>query len=272
MRKNLLQIFVGSILLFSLASCSQKLESGSVQAKEQTPDQSDNANLPISSVEQAVGFYTSGNLVNQNNYKLQDLGLVKIFQPRNRGFTTSDLMTLVGAAAKKVAQSYPGGERMQVGDSAQSGGGQVSGHQSHQNGLDVDLVYYRNNHYEQDVNETSGFVENFVDGQGVTANFDLERNWFFVKQLVASGKVNRIFMDVSIKRALCKYADTIGEKQSFAETLRHIRPWPNHFHHMHVRITCPNKSQRCVQQDPPPEGHGCDDLNKVTVDSNEVGC
>src|SRR5690606_28371648 len=136
-------------------------------------------------------------------------------------------------------------------------GGDISGHASHENGLDVDIAYFRNDHSEQDPEITSGFIERFVRNGKLSANFDLERNWTFIKALTRTGRISRIFTDRVIKNALCRYAESLGELKTEEEALRRLRHWPNHTDHWHVRLTCPEKSPRCKAQDDPPPGSGC---------------
>lgn len=213
--------------------------------------------------EQAIGFYSKGSLVNADTFPPAGPGLLKIMVPRNRAWATRDLVQILSAEAQESVRKYPGTERLQIGDVANRNGGSIGSHESHQNGLDADVVYYRENRVEQDPAHNAGFEENFVAQGRVTANFDLERNWDFMSRLVATGRINRIFVDTAIKRALCEYAQRLPEPAGAltVETLRRLRPWPLHHDHMHVRILCPVKgSPRCIAQDEPPPGTSCADL------------
>jgi penicillin-insensitive murein endopeptidase len=210
--------------------------------------------LPTS---EAIGSYSNGSLSNADALPLKGPGFLKLFVPRKRNFSTIELNTLLKDAAKELARLYPEGERLQIGDQSAKKGGAISGHASHQNGLDVDIAYLRKNHREQSPNATAGFDEEFVLKGSVSKNFDLERNWAALKLFSRLGELNRVFMDVEIKRALCKYAESHGELKAEAETLRALRPWPNHANHMHVRIHCPRGNSRCLAQEAPPPGPGC---------------
>lgn len=210
--------------------------------------------------EQAVGFYSSGELVNASNFLPEAPGFVKIFRPRDRAWATSDLVELVSEAASELHGRFASSERLQLGDVAQKSGGKVGLHASHQNGLDVDIAYYRVNRLEQDPDATNGFHETFVREGVLSPNFDVERNWALLDRLVATGRVNRIFVDGVIKKAMCLYARSEGLEESRLETLRRLRSWPNHADHLHLRITCPSGSPRCVVQAEPPEGTGCDEI------------
>lgn len=208
---------------------------------------------------QAVRGYANGSLVQPDQLKLETDAYVKIFRPRDRLYGSLDLVTLLENGAAELKKAFPDGERLQIGDTSQKMGGYISGHASHQNGLDVDLVYLRKNRREMPVNTTNGFDESFVKNGKVTDNLDIERNWKLISIFVSSGRVNRIFMDPAIKLAFCAYAKDQGIFAASTEILRVMRPWPHHADHLHVRLTCPQASLQCEPQVPPPPGDGCDE-------------
>lgn len=210
-------------------------------------------------LEQARGSYASGTLVNALNFGLSGDGFLKLFQPRDRGYGTFDLIYVIKTAAAKIRRDFPESERLQIGDTSQKQGGAISGHGSHQNGLDADVVFFRENRREQNPMQTNGFDEDFLNPTSLapTPNFAFARNWRFVKALFSTGRINRIFIDQNLKNAICKYTQEIGEFTASTEILRKLRHWPAHSNHMHVRITCPKNSPTCVAQEAPPAGNGC---------------
>ena len=179
---------------------------------------------------------------------------------RNRNWGMPELVSFLekfGTEGRK-AGDWPG---LLIGDMSQPRGGPMAtGHASHQIGLDADIVYYRRDHREMDPDDISGFDELFVKAGRVTANFDAERCFEFVKALVSTQRVDRIFVDPKVKRGLCDYAKKNGEFSELSEPLRRLRPYPNHANHMHVRLSCPVMSRRCVRQKEPPPGSGCSNL------------
>lgn len=215
------------------------------------------AKSPFDVPEQAIGFYSKGSMINAIQFPLEDDGLIKLFRPRNRAWATTDLVSVVQAAIGDYRSIYANSEQIQIGDVANEHGGSIGLHASHQNGLDADIAYLRLDHGIQDPNSVAGFEESFVKSNQISNNFDFERNWALVKALVSSGKINRIFVDKSIKRELCEKARIWGEYTPDLEYLRRLRPWPNHDDHMHVRITCPDTSPQCLMQAEPPAGNGC---------------
>ncbi len=212
---------------------------------------------------QAFGVYDRGWLKNPDKLPNTGNGILKLFQPRDRGYGTLDMVSLITAAGKKIHREMPATESLQIGDISDANGGQLGGHGSHQNGLDADIVFLRRNHRSMDPTTqkttSTGFDEDFVDSRGVvTKNLDIEANWKLIQILVDTGRVDRIFVDHRIKNAFCAYAVANGRRAKWAETLRKLRHWPNHQDHMHLRITCPEKSLDCKPTSAIPEGDGCE--------------
>lgn len=206
---------------------------------------------PAEPLNQVHGFYSKGTMKAASSMPQEGKGLLHIFHNRKRFYGSDGLIEIIESAAAEMSIRHPGLDRLQVGDIAAEQGGFISGHASHQNGLDADIVYYRMNHQEQnDPNGLKGFEESFVVKGKVTSNFDVARNWELVKLFEQSGRLNRIFVDEKIKEALCFHALSIGEIKSHEDALKKLRPYANHDDHLHVRITCPATSAKCEKQDP----------------------
>jgi len=220
------------------------------------------------SIEQAVGSYSNGKLINANRLESDGPGFLKIFLPRDRGYGTSDWLEIMGYVTAEMAQRYPTGERLQIGDVSAQPGGPISGHASHQVGLDGDTSYYNHSLREQNPQNVNGFEVNYVVNGALTADFDLERNFAIARLLAGTGRLNRIFVNAVVKKALCAYAAGLpdvadGPMASVTDTLRRLRPWNGHDDHMHVRVSCPTASPRCVPQEEPPVGNGCKEVNNI---------
>jgi penicillin-insensitive murein endopeptidase len=207
--------------------------------------------------EQAVGFYSNGKLLNPHELPLEGFGFVKLFRPRNRGYGTYDLVTLLQETAAKLQLLHPSRDRVQIGDTSQLAGGSVSGHVSHQNGLDADVAFLRVDQSEQDASRTDGFRESFVNKGRLTANFDLRRNWDYAKILISTGRVQRLFVGEVVRKEMCKYVKSIGELSSEAETMRRLRVVAGHTDHYHIRLSCPQNSPNCKAQEEVPLATGC---------------
>lgn len=209
-------------------------------------------------VSQANGFYSDGNLENADILPDEAFGLVKLFRERDRRWATADLRAIILGLADHMQRAFPGGERIQLGDTSARHGGLVTGHVSHQNGLDADLSFLRMNRQELNPDTAQRFEEDFVVEGRLTENFDIERNFVLFAALVETGRINRIFVDGVIKKAMCDFAERAGQFERSTEVLRRLRPYENHKNHIHLRLTCPQNSPRCVPQVEVPEGNGCD--------------
>lgn len=208
-------------------------------------------------IEQAIGFFSRGDLINSNSLPSESQGILKIMQGRNRSYATDDLVKILADIAKSISLDFPNGERLQIGDISGAGGGPLGRHGSHQNGLDVDIAYYRHNHKEQNPDNNLGFDEDFVPRGKLSLNFDSDRNGEVFSRLIQTGRVNRIFVDEVIKKHFCLKWKNQDSDQKVAAVLRSLRPLKNHHDHFHLRLTCPPTSPRCIEQEPPPVGTGC---------------
>jgi penicillin-insensitive murein endopeptidase len=229
---------------------------------------------------QARGSYARGSLRNAEELEVEGPGYVRLFRSRNRNFGTQDLIELIVSLGKTLIHLHPESERIQVGDLAAIEGGPISGHGSHQNGLDVDLSFFRANRLEQPISDESGFREVFVVGGKLTENFDIPRNWNFFEAAARSGKVQRMFVDGAIKRQYCRWFLAQSRESDLAPevvaTLRRLRPYANHDDHIHIRLYCPASSPDCRVQEEVAPGSGCSEVMRKAdsrfkpLESNEL--
>jgi penicillin-insensitive murein endopeptidase len=204
-----------------------------------------------------IGSYSNGSIQNSVNLPEEGNGFMRLFVDRNRGWGSKELVSMIIETSSEINQLFPDKDRLQVGDLGAQTGGQISRHGSHQNGLDVDLTYYRNNEREQGAEHTNGFTELMVKDGKLSKNFDIPRNWELMKTLHKHGKIQRIFVDAVIKTELCKYSKRVEDYRDYSEVLRSLRPYQNHADHLHVRLYCPPEAQECVAQEEVPVGPGC---------------
>ncbi|MDD4975623.1 MAG: penicillin-insensitive murein endopeptidase [Bacteriovorax sp.] len=212
---------------------------------------------------EAIGFYSAGSLAGAQSVFEHGTPIQKLFVARGRLYTSDEMHNVLTDASEFIKNNFPDSEILQVGDLSARLGGLAEGHASHQNGLDGDIVYLRRNKYVQSP-QAANWDEDFVTKTDLpTKNFNTERNFALFKFLVKSTSVSRIFVDVSIKKLLCKFADDSGEIRdpNTVETLRRLRPQELHRTHFHLRISCPPNDHECTPQSGPEAGSGCDDLS-----------
>lgn len=247
--------------------------SATPSTRPQSPEKNDRIEVPTNFFSlfmrpfgQSFGTFDDGHLEQPDSLPFLGQGFLKIFQERDRTYGSLDMISLIQASAQEIHREYPATEAVQVGDIAKKTGGEIRGHGSHQNGLDVDIAYFRKDRKVMPATGscpgiTTGFCEQFVDSKGVvTKNFDIETNWKFIQLLDSSGRLDRIFADRRLKKVFCEYAVAKGMRETWKETLRKLRHWPKHGDHMHVRMTCPPNSKKCRPFPSLPAGDGCASL------------
>lgn len=174
---------------------------------------------------------------------------------RNRNWGHPELIAFIDRLSKAAAEQ-PGWEGIYVGDLAQPRGGpMLTGHRSHQSGLDgdfwmlpaTDLTLSRNE--RENISSISMRRANgaFVNDKWTRAHHNI------LKAAASDPAVARIFVFPGAKVQMCK--DARGDRS----WLRKIRPWWGHYNHFHVRLKCPSNAGACVEQAPPPAGDGCEE-------------
>ena len=181
---------------------------------------------------------------------------------RNRNWGHPDVIKFVKKLSKFAAKQE-GWKGLYIGDISQPmGGPMLSGHRSHQIGLDVDIWMLP----PDDLKLTRNERENLSSistrrNKGAYVNSNWTKQHHAILRAAAKDKrVARIFVFPGAKVQMCK-----DEKGSRA-WLRKIRPWWGHHYHFHVRLACPKGAKGCVDQAPPPKGDGCKDAEKWVND------
>jgi penicillin-insensitive murein endopeptidase len=213
---------------------------------------------PFAHASTPIGTPNNGSLINSETQEEQGQGFMQLFREKDHIYATRDLITMLQLAALDMSKRYPNRDRLQIEDMSARNGGRVEGHGSHQNGLDVDLGYFKLDGVEHDPRTAGTYYAHPMATNGVvSSNFDTERNWELAKSLHQHGNVQKIFMDQTIKNHLCRYAKSINELQKHQNVLRSIRHVTNHEDHMHVRLRCPKDARKCRNLPEAPEGTGC---------------
>ncbi|MEM6564611.1 MAG: penicillin-insensitive murein endopeptidase [Pseudomonadota bacterium] len=177
---------------------------------------------------------------------------------RNRNWAHPDTLDYIQDLSR-VAARQPGWNGLYVGDLSQPRGGpMLTGHASHQIGLDAD-IWLRP---ADDLSLTTAQRESISSislrrerGAFVNANWTPQHE-AILKAAASDPRVARIFIFPGAKVKLCESAT--GDRT----WLRKIRPWFGHHYHFHVRLSCPPGARGCVEQTPPPPGDGCDDAQQ----------
>lgn len=161
------------------------------------------------------------------------------------------------------AATQPGWKGLYVGDISQPRGGpMLSGHRSHQLGLDIDiwmLPPQRLNLSTKERESISSISMRKNKGAYVNSNWTRQHHEI-LKAAASDPRVARIFVFPGAKVQMC------NDEKGNRAWLRKIRPWWGHHYHFHVRLNCPKGANGCVDQNPPPAGDGCKDAEKWVQD------
>ncbi|MDD5269138.1 MAG: penicillin-insensitive murein endopeptidase [Methylococcales bacterium] len=205
---------------------------------------------------QSIGTYNAGCIRGAVSVPVNGIGYQMMRLSRKRSFGHPDLKQFIEELGQTTANQNLG--TLLIGDLGQPRGGPtLSGHRSHQSGLDVDIWFLLS---KQAASRTLAFNERetWVAPSVLAANSDAidYRQWSLanVKVLEAAARmpeVDRIFVNPSVKRELCT-------RSMPHDWLKKIRPWWKHDDHFHVRLKCPKDNKYCQGQEPLPPGDGCD--------------
>ena len=172
---------------------------------------------------------------------------------RNRNWGHPETIDFVKRLSR-IAAAQPGWNGLYVGDISQPRGGpMLTGHRSHQSGMDAD-IWLR---LADDLALSRSARENISAismrrARGAYTNGNWTRaHHQIVKAAAQDPRTARIFIFPGAKVQMCN--DETGDRS----WLRKVRPWWGHHYHFHVRLNCPDGAAGCVPQAAPPPGDGC---------------
>ncbi|MEM8789891.1 MAG: penicillin-insensitive murein endopeptidase [Pseudomonadota bacterium] len=171
---------------------------------------------------------------------------------RNRNWGHPDAIRYIERLSATARGLGWGG--LYIGDISQPRGGpMLTGHASHQMGLDIDIWMrpaLRLNLGRAERETISSISVRTADQRNVNGNWTRTHHRL-LRAAASDPAVARIFVTAPVKLRMC--ADETGDRAY----LRKIRPWWGHHYHFHVRLNCPAGTAGCIAQDPPPPGDGC---------------
>jgi len=204
-----------------------------------------------------IGFYTKGCMAGGVQLPRTGPAWQVMRLSRNRNWGLPVLVDFVEKLAleAKEQDGWPG---LLVGDMAQPRGGpMLSGHRSHQIGLDADiwLTPMPANVQSYKRRETRAAVSMLAkSGLSVDPKKWSDARARLIRRAASNWRVGRIFVHPAIKKALCEFAD---REKGNRHWLSRVRPWWGHYYHFHVRLNCPRGMRGCKTQPAPPSGDGC---------------
>jgi penicillin-insensitive murein endopeptidase len=201
-----------------------------------------------------LGFYAKGCIAGAEALPINGDTWQVMRLSRNRNWAHPNMVALLERLAAKVHKDagWPG---ILVGDMSQPRGGpMITGHASHQVGLDADvwLTPMPDRRLSRNEREDMSAVMMVrgdrldIDPAAWTPN-----HLAVIRAAAQEPSVQRIFVNAAIKKALCREAK--GDRSWLSK----VRPMYGHDYHFHIRIKCPAGSGECENQPEPAESEGC---------------
>ena len=252
-------------LLTGLAACQQEAKvAPATQPVFSTQNTNDtriakqvfgNIPTPAALPSAPVGFYSKG--CQAGAAQLPETGptwqAMRLSRNRNWG---QPVLVDFAQDLSRYAATLPGWNGLYFGDMSQPRGGpMLTGHASHQIGLDADIWLKPATNLSLSRTERENISSDRMDRNNGTS---VNSSWTpaheaLVRAAASDPRVARIFIFAGAKVEMCKNAT--GDRS----WLNKVRPWYGHNYHFHVRLNCPAGSTTCAPQDPPPPGDGCAD-------------
>lgn len=210
--------------------------------------------LPAAMPTQSIGGYTKGCLAGAAQMPLNGNTWQVMRLSRNRYWGHPNMIALLKRLAANAHKDagWPG---ILVGDIGQPRGGPaLSGHASHQIGLDADVWLTPmpdRKLSREDREEMSAVMMVRDDRLDIDPHVFTPGHVLVLRDAARDPSVQRIFVNPAIKKALCREAK--GDRGWLSK----IRPWWGHDYHFHIRMRCPSGSPACEGQKQQAEGEGC---------------
>src|SRR3954468_6553353 len=215
--------------------------------------------LPAAMPTRVIGFYARGCIAGAEGLPINGDTWQVMRLSRNRYWGHPDLFALLERLSRK-AHKEAGWPGILVGDMSQARGGpMLTGHASHQVGLDADiwLTPMPNRQLSRNEREEMSAVMMVrSDRLDIDPKTWTPTHLNVIRAAAQEPTVQRIFVNAAIKKAMCREAK--GDRSWLSK----VRPMYGHDYHFHIRIKCPPGNGECEAQQPPSDGEGCsaDDL------------
>ena len=202
----------------------------------------------------SIGYYSRGCLAGAKALPVDGDAWQVVRLSRNRMWGNPAMIAFLERFSRKAkAEGVWNG--ILVGDISQPRGGpMLTGHASHQIGLDADvwLTPMPARTLSREEREEMSAVNMVTDdGLSVDRAHWSEAQARIIKAAAEEPEVDRIFVNAAIKKALC-------ETHKGEPWMNRVRAYWGHKYHFHIRIKCPAGEEACQPQEPVPPGDGCD--------------
>lgn len=211
--------------------------------------------VPADIAARTIGFYSRGCLAGAQALSVDGDAWQVMRLSRNRNWGHPELIAFLESLAReaRARKIWPG---LLVGDLSQPRGGpMLTGHASHQIGLDADIWLTpmpdeRLSRAQREELSATNVVR--ANGLEVDPAKWTQQHMSLIRLAAQDRRVERIFVNPAIKQAICREAK--GDRA----WLNKVRPFYGHNYHFHIRLACPASETSCRAQDAIPPGDGCD--------------
>ena len=237
----------------ALATATSTVSAQGLQPDIPAKDLFGSRTLPAAMAPASHGFYSKGCLAGGQAIAVDGENWQAMRLSRNRRWGHPKTIEVVERLAADVVRDGRNG--LLVGDLSQPRGGpMLTGHASHQIGLDAD-IWLRDmpsDRFSIEERETESAIS-VLKPNTRTLNESVWTDGHFnlIKRAASYREVQRVLVHPAIKQKLCQRA---GGDRSW---LGKVRPYYGHHYHMHVRLRCQPGSPGCKPQKPVPSGDGC---------------
>jgi penicillin-insensitive murein endopeptidase len=204
----------------------------------------------------SIGGYAKGCLAGGVSLPINGPDWQVMRLSRNRNWGNPRLVDYLERLASD-ARALDGWPGLLIGDMSQPRGGpMLTGHTSHQIGLDADiwLTPMPDRILTEQEREDMTAVSMLKDPFSVDPAIFTVMQGKLIRRAASYPQVARIFVHPAIKKALCQMAPQIGKDRAW---LAKVRPWWNHHYHFHVRLGCPPGAEGCENQKEVSGDDGC---------------
>jgi len=247
---------LGSITLAALIGLS--LTAGNAASADDTPAKQifGKVQLPSNAAPTPIGFYAKGCMAGAVAIPTDGPTWQAMRLSRNRRWGNPAMIAFLEKFSQDAAQ-LGWGSGILIGDISQPRGGpMITGHASHQIGLDADIWFTPKpaQPLSAEAREDLPFTSMLDKSKFLTVNAS---RWTpthakLVMQAASYPQVERVFVNPAIKKKLCE--TWTGDR----DLLGKVRPIYGHDEHFHIRMFCPPGTPSCKAQAPVASGDGCD--------------
>lgn len=210
--------------------------------------------LPAKMPAQVHGFYSKGCFAGGIAIPTDGAHWQAMRLTRNRRWGHPELIATIERLSRDAAakDGWPG---LLVGDLSQPRGGpMLTGHASHQIGLDADiwLTPMPKRRLSADERESMSAVSVLKPkSAAIDPSVWTPAHGRLIMRAASYPQVQRVLVHPGIKKTLCE--TWRGDRSN----LNKVRPYYGHHYHMHIRIRCPGDSPNCRAQNAVPADSGC---------------